>query len=87
LRSRELANDDGPPSSDETIEINANDERRMCGLAGDDDEDDLCEDAAELFGHSVEAPIDVDGDDPEGGGGAKKKRTRTTPSAHVPRPR
>ena len=25
-------------SSDETVEVSANDERRMCGLAGDDDE-------------------------------------------------
>ena len=46
-------------SSDETVEVSANDERRMCGLAGDDDEDDLREDAAELFGRRVEDPIEA----------------------------
>ena len=56
-------------SSNEMVEVNVNNERRMCGLAEDDDVDDLHEDAAELFGRSVEAPIDVGGDDPEGGGG------------------
>ena len=45
-------------SSDETVEVSANDERRMCGLAEDDDEDDLREDAAELFGRRVEDPIE-----------------------------
>ena len=40
-------------SDDETVEVGANKEMRLCGLAGDDDEDDLREDAAELFGHSA----------------------------------
>jgi len=44
-------------SDDETLEVGSNQERRLCGLAGDDDEDDLWEDAAELFGHNVQAPI------------------------------
>ena len=53
-------------SDDDTVEVGTNQERRLCGLAGDDDEDDLREDAEELFGRSVQAPIDV-GDDQEGG--------------------
>ena len=48
-----------PSSDDETVEVGANEERRLCGLAGDDDEDDLCEDVEELFGRSAQAPIDV----------------------------
>jgi hypothetical protein len=36
-------------SDDEIVEIDCNEERRLCGLAGDDD--DLREDAAALFGH------------------------------------
>ncbi|XP_020408526.1 uncharacterized protein [Zea mays] len=54
-------------SDDETIEIDCNDERRLCGLAGDDDEDDLREDAAALFGHSSEHPVHV-GDEQQVGG-------------------
>jgi len=42
-----------PGSDDEMVEVGANEERRLCGLAGDDDEDDLREDAEELFGHSA----------------------------------
>jgi len=53
-------------SDDDTVEVGTNQERRLCGLAGDDDEDDLREDAEELFSRSVQAPIDV-GDDQEGG--------------------
>ena len=40
-------------SDNETLEVGSNQERRLCGLAGDDDEDDLCKDAAKLFGHNV----------------------------------
>ena len=54
-----------PSSDEETIEVGANEERRLCGLARDDDEDDLREDADELFGRSAQAPIDV-GDGQEG---------------------
>ena len=54
-------------SDDETVEIDCNEERRLCGLAGDDDEDDLREDAAALFGHSSEHPIHV-GDEQQVGG-------------------
>ena len=54
-------------SDDETVEIDCNEERRLCGLAGDDDEDDLREDAAALFGHSSEHPVHV-GDEQQVGG-------------------
>ena len=47
-----------PGSDDETVEVDTNEERRLCGLARDDDEDDLREDAEELFGRSAQAPID-----------------------------
>ncbi|XP_066333587.1 zinc finger BED domain-containing protein RICESLEEPER 2-like [Miscanthus floridulus] len=39
-----------------------NDELRMCGLAGDDDEDDVREDCAELFGRSAADPLPCDQD-------------------------
>ena len=39
-----------------------NDELRMCGLAGDDEEDDVCEDCAELFGRSAVDPLPCDQD-------------------------
>jgi hypothetical protein len=48
-------------SDDETVEIDCNEERRLCALAGDDDEDDLREDAAALFGLSSEHPVHVFG--------------------------
>jgi hypothetical protein len=47
-------------SDDDTVEIDNNDERRLCGLAGDDDEDDLWEDVVELFDCSTHAPVHVD---------------------------
>jgi hypothetical protein len=75
-------------SSNDMVEVGASDGRQMCGLVGDDGEDDLHEDVAELFGHSVEAPIDVGGDDQEAGGGNKEeddensaKRSRPSTSA------
>ncbi|NP_001159265.1 uncharacterized protein LOC100304355 [Zea mays] len=54
-------------SDDETVEIDDNEERRLCGLTGDYNEDDLREDAAALLGHSSEHPIHV-GDEQQGGG-------------------
>jgi len=74
-------------SSDETVEVSANDERRMCGLARDDDEDDLCEDAAELFGRRVEDPIEAVAAAMMQQGAKKKERMITTTSAHVLLPR
>jgi hypothetical protein len=55
----------------------------LCGLARDDDEDDLREDAATLFGHSSEHPIHV-GDEQHVGGqedeGDKHSVKRCRPS-------
>ena len=42
-----------PGSDDETVEVGANKERRLCGLARDHDEDNLREDAEELFDRSA----------------------------------
>jgi hypothetical protein len=69
-------------SDEETIEIDCNKERRLCGLAGDDDEDDLWEDAAALFGHSSEHPVHV-GDEQQVGGqeGEGDERCRPSTSA------
>ena len=73
-------------SDDDTVEVGTNQERLLCRLAEDDDEDDLREDAKELFGHSVQAPIDV-GDDQEGratnvreGDGDENSTKRSRPS-------
>jgi hypothetical protein len=70
-------------SSNETVEVSANNERRMCGLAKDDDNDDLREDAAKLFGRHVEDPIEVDGNGNDAAGGEREdddKRLRPSTS-------
>ena len=72
-------------SDDETVEVGANEERRLCGLAGDDDEDDLREDAKELFGRSAQAPIDV-GDGQEGGAANDEEGEEDENSAKHSRP-
>ena len=41
-----------------------NDELRMCGMAGDDEDDDVREDTAVLFGRSAADPLPVDDFDP-----------------------
>ena len=51
-------------SNDDTVEVGTNEELWMCGMAEDDDEDDMREDREALFGRSVEEPIDF-GDDHE----------------------
>ena len=53
-------------SDDETVELGVteNEERRLCGMAGDDDEDDLREDRDALFGPGADDPINVDNDGP-----------------------
>ena len=69
-------------SDEETVEVGYNDERRMCGMARDDDDDDIREDAEALMGCNIEAPIDVGGDDEEGGvpvTGNKRSRPSTSP--------
>ena len=76
-----------PGSDDKTVEVGTNEERRLCGLAGDDDEDDLCEDAEELFGHSAQAPLMSAMVKKAGQQTMRKvKRIRTAPSALVPLP-
>jgi hypothetical protein len=41
-----------------------NDEMRMCGMAGDDEEDDVREDAAVLFGRNAADPLPAEQTDP-----------------------
>jgi hypothetical protein len=52
-------------SDDETVEVGMNEERRLCGLAGNDDEDDMREDHEAMFGCVADDPISIDDtDDP-----------------------
>ena len=74
-----------PGSDDETVEVGANEERRLCGLVGDDDEDNLREDAEELFDRSAQAPIDV-GDGQEGGAANDEEGEEDENSAKHSRP-
>jgi len=48
-----------PGYKEDTVEVDADEERRLCGLAGDDDEDDLREDAVELFGHLALSSVNL----------------------------
>ena len=66
-----------------------NDELRMCGLAGDDEEDDVHEDCAELFGRSAADPLPCDQDavpvhgegaDPDADGGDSEVACSNRPS-------
>ncbi|KAL6878233.1 hypothetical protein ACP4OV_012403 [Aristida adscensionis] len=80
-------------SDENTVELGMtiNDERRLCGLAGDDDDGDMVEDREALFGRSADEPIAVDADgaadgDPSGpasavpeGSSAKRSRPSTSP--------
>ncbi|RLN34361.1 uncharacterized protein C2845_PM03G34450 [Panicum miliaceum] len=67
----------------ETVEVGMNEERRLCGLAGDDDEGNMVEDRDALFGRSTDDPIAVDGGDdlppPPEGNSAKRSRPSTSP--------
>ena len=74
-----------PGSNDEMVEVGANEERRLCGLAGDDDVDNLHEDAKELFDSSAQAPIDV-GDGQEGGAANDEEGEEDENSAKRSRP-
>ncbi|XP_039787014.1 zinc finger BED domain-containing protein RICESLEEPER 2-like [Panicum virgatum] len=61
-----------------------NEERRLCGLAGDDDEDNMDEDRAALFGATADDAISVDGGHVEeppapDGNSAKRPRSSTSP--------
>ena len=42
-----------------------NDKLRMCGMAGDDEDDDVRENAIVLFGRSAADPLLVDDSDPQ----------------------
>ncbi|XP_039841615.1 uncharacterized protein LOC120701873 [Panicum virgatum] len=79
-------------SNDETVELGVteNEERRLCGMAGDDDEDDLREDHDALFGPGADDPINIDDDGPAvpacggappppDGNSAKRSRPSTSP--------
>ena len=78
-------------SDDETVELGVteNEERRLCGMAGDDDEDDLREDRDALFGPGADDPINIDDDGPTvpacggapplDGNSAKRSRPSTSP--------
>ena len=67
-------------SNEETVEVGMNKERRLCGLAGDDDEDNMDEDREALFGAATNFPVPL---------APQRLRnqlqlTVTTPSAHAP---
>ena len=56
-------------SDEETVEVGMNEELRLCGMAGDDEEENMAEDLDALFGGGGGAsdgtaanPIGVDGD-------------------------
>ena len=67
-------------SDDETLEVSSNQERRLCGLARDDDEDDLRKDATELFGSNVQAPIVPEPCDDQVEDGEENNGKRSRPS-------
>jgi len=69
-----------PGSNNETVEVGTNEERQLCGLAGDDDEDDLREDATELFGRNVKAPIVLEPCDDQAVDGEENNGKRSRPS-------
>ena len=50
--------------NDGEFDHSQNDKLRMCGMAGDDEDDDVREDAAVLFGRSAADPLPVDDSDP-----------------------
>ena len=69
-------------SDEESVEVGLNEERRLCGLPGDDEED-LRDDRDALFGHSIEDPIDI-GYDPrapamDDGNSGKRVHPSTSP--------
>ena len=69
-----------------------NDELRMCGLARDEEEDDVREDCAELFGRSAADPLPCDQDavpvhgegaDPDADGGDSEVAGSNRPSTSL----
>ena len=69
-------------SDEETVEVGMNEERRLCGLAGDDDEDNMDEDRTALFGATADDAIPVDGD----GEHVEEPPAPDSNSAKLPRP-
>ncbi|PUZ75515.1 hypothetical protein GQ55_1G178500 [Panicum hallii var. hallii] len=74
-------------SDDEMVQVGMNEERRLCGLAGNDDEDNMREDREAMFGRIADDPISVDGaDDPSAppldGSSVKRSRPSTSPVWH-----
>ena len=61
----------------------SNQERRLCGLARDDDENDLHKDVVELFGHNVQAPIVHEPYDDQAVNGEENNGKRSRPSTSV----
>jgi hypothetical protein len=66
------------------VEVGMHEERRLCGLAGDDDEDDMHEDREAMFSRIADDPISVGGaDDPSAppldGNSAKRSCPSTSP--------
>ena len=70
-------------SDDETLEVGSNQERQLWGLAGDDDEDDLRKDVAELFGRNVQAPIVLEPCDDQAMDEEENNGKRSRPSTSV----
>jgi hypothetical protein len=64
-------------NDDEEVVVSHNDELRMLGQAGDDEED-LLEGREELFGLSAEAPIDVGDDGGDAAARGEEPETRST---------
>ncbi|CAN6202903.1 unnamed protein product [Urochloa humidicola] len=73
-------------SEDETVEVGMDEERRLCELAGDDDEDDMREDREALFGpgRSVDDPMTVDGAEPDDESPLPLAETAPSAPAYVP---
>ena len=69
-------------SDEETVEVGFNKERHLCGLAGDEDDDDLGEDREALFGGDADDhSMDVDDGDvvpPAAEGGNRKRNCPST---------
>ena len=67
-------------SDEETVEVGMNEEWRLCGLARDDDEDNMDEDRTALFGATADDAIPVDGEHVE------EPPAPDSNSAKLPRP-
>ncbi|CAD6264786.1 unnamed protein product [Miscanthus lutarioriparius] len=73
---------------DGEFDYSQNDELRMCGMAGDDEDDDVHEDAAMLFDRSATDPLLVDDFDPpvdmaDADGGQSEAATASSNSSEL----